>query len=54
MLLMVSCGMDHVRHLAQASAEVEFSHGFEPDMTPFILSEPDQLPSLDIEMGRAI
>jgi hypothetical protein len=37
MLLMVPGSMDDIRHLAQASAEVEFSHGFEPDVTPFIL-----------------
>ena len=54
MLLMVPSGMDDIRHLTQASAEVEFGHRFEPDMSPFILPEPDELSCLDKEMGRAI
>ena len=37
MLLMVPSSMDDIRHLTQASAEVEFGHRFEPDVSPFIL-----------------
>ena len=37
MLLVGAADLDDIRHLAQPSAEVEFCHGFQPDVSPFIL-----------------
>jgi hypothetical protein len=54
MLVMVPSSMDDIRHLTQSSAEVEFGHRFQPDVSTLILSESDQLSCLDKEMWRVI